>query len=479
MERFVRRLLGLTWEQLSPETLEAAKLTLIDSLGALVFGNREAENLAYASRVGGQEAGQFAVIGTPYRLPLKEAAFVNGCGSVATEMDEGNQWSKGHPAAHVVPTLLTYAQRREACDGRRFLLALIGGYEAASRFGRATTLLPAAHAHGTWGIMGAAASCLLLEEPASRADERTFLEGLRLSASFALPTLWSAALQGALVRNAYMGHAIEMAVRTAELLQAGYRAPEETVDYVYGQVLGTGFDAELLAGDVDGHEGDASGFESSDAGPEPTRVWDIERNYFKPYAFCRYSHAPIDAFGELIERHGLKMENIREVEVSTYSRAATLNNRAPRNVLSAKFSIPYALAVRIATGRADQDSFAPSLLTSREVLDFASRVTVVRSEKLEADYPTVMPAVVRITTGSGEVLESRCDIAAGGPGRPLGRADIERKFRALTAKAFAPETQTQILSWIGDLEKQDNVNDLIELCTPEGGLLSGEGRQIV
>lgn len=440
MKELVQRLTGLSRDQMKKETIEAAKLTLIDTLGAQIFGNLEKENISYAERVGAEETGKYAVLGTHYLLSAREAAFVNGCGAVATEMDEGNQWSKGHPAAHVIPTLLTYVQGMDNCTGPEFLIALIGGYEASSRFGRATALLPEAHAHGTWGVMGAAASAMLL----ARTGESLFLEGLKLGASFALPTLWSAALEGALVRNAYMGHAVQSGVRIPLLLDSGFRAPEGTVEYIYGRVLGTEFDAAVLN--------------------EP-QGWDIERNYFKPYAFCRYAHAPIDAFGTLIDKHRVQAGDIHKIEVLTYRRAATLDNKAPQNVLSAKFSIPYALAVRFYTGRADQDSFADSLLENKEIRKFAECVEVRYLAELEAVYPAIMPAVIKVTLNNGELLEHRCDMASGGPGVPLGRMQIEDKFRELSRKVLTPERQEAILQYIWDLENQNHLPDLIKLCT--------------
>ncbi|MBW4079811.1 MmgE/PrpD family protein [Paenibacillus sp. S150] len=439
LKELVKRVTGLSWEQLEKRTADAAKLTLIDTLGAQIFGNLEQENISYAERVSAEEAGKYAVLGTHYLLTAREAAFVNGCGAVATEMDEGNQWSKGHPAAHVIPTLLTYVQGMKNCTGREFLLALIGGYEASSRFGRATTLLPEAHAHGTWGVMGSAASAMLL----AGTEESRFFEGVKLGASFALPTLWSAALEGSLVRNAYMGHTVQSGVRIPLLLNSGFRSPNGTVEYIFGRVLGTAFDFAVLN--------------------EP-EGWDIERNYFKPYAFCRYAHAPIDAFGALLDEHGLEAGDIAKVEVLTYNRAATLDNKAPQNVLSAKFSIPYALAVRICTGNADQNSFTDPLLENRDIRRFAECVEVRGSEELEAVYPSAMPAIVRITQSNGQLHESRCDMAAGGPGVPLTRRQIEDKFRALSRKALVPERQEAILQYIWDLENRNHLSELIELC---------------
>lgn len=432
------------WEDMEPSAVRAAKYTLLDSLGALLFGNQEKEVQQLSQMTSGVSPGAYRILGTEWTTGLYEAAFINGCGSVATEMDEGNQWSKGHPAAHIIPAMLTYAQRMDTCTGEHFLLSLITGYEACSRFGRAMTLHPDAHAHGTWGVMGAAAAILLLEG----AKEEEWLEGVKLSASFAMPTMWNAALEGALVRNVYAGQASESGIRSLQLVRSGYRAPAQSVEYIFGSVLGSAFDREAMLADMG-------------------QRWEIERNYFKPYAFCRYAHAPLDAFASLLTEHSISRADIAQVEVRTYSRAATLSNQQPHNVLAAKFSIPYALAVRLWAGAADHTVFADRWLGNEEVRAFARKVTVQYDDELEKEYPSIMPAVVRIICTDGRVYEGRCDIAEGGPGKAFTHAALLAKFRALTANILSPARQDELIDFIENMEQKTELAPLFALCVPD------------
>ncbi len=431
------------WEDFKEETITAAKLVLCDTLAAMVIGNQGKEIRRLSALSEKRERGIYSVVGTAVKTGVYSAAFLNGCGAVATEMDEGNQWSKGHPAAHVIPALLTLVQDGPECSGKQFLRTIITGYEACSRFGRATTLLPDAHAHGTWGVMGAAASIALLNE----ADPVEFVSCVRVSSHFALPTMWRSALEGALVRNAYAGHAAEMGIRSWDCTQMGITSPENAVDYVFGSVIGQRFDAvELL----------------SDLG----KNWDIQLNYFKPYAFCRYAHAPIDAFGKLIDRNRIQLKEIQRIEVKTYSRAATLNNKQPHNVLSAKFSIPYALAVRFYTGHADYQSFRDELLFNPDIRELAEKIEVIPSADLEKDYPSIMPAVVSLITTDGKYYEERCDMARGGITDPLTLDEIKRKFNDLTSVVYTTEQQEKIWDFIWHMEEQKSLAPLFECCQP-------------
>jgi 2-methylcitrate dehydratase PrpD len=436
-------LISTKWEDFAEETVAAAKMVLADTIAAMVLGNQGAEVKRLAAVSEKRDKGNFDVLGSTVQTGIYSAAFINGCGSVATEMDEGNQWSKGHPAAHVVPALLTSVQDKVECTGEQFLKALITGYEACSRFGRATTLLPDAHAHGTWGVMGSAAAVALLNE-ATQAD---FVSCVNVSSAFALPTMWVSALEGALVRNTYAGHAAEMGIRSWDLVNSGIAAAKRTIEYVFGSVVGQGFAPRELLIDLG-------------------KTWDIQLNYFKPYAFCRYAHAPIDAFGEIVEQQQIEAEAIEKIEVRTYHRAATLSNRCPHNVLSAKFSIPYALAVRFYTGKADYQSFKDEYLFDPNIRAFAEKVDVQASDELEKDYPTIMPASVTIHTNDGKSYESRCDMARGGITDRLTMDEMRRKFNDLTGAVYTSAQQDRIWNFIRQIEQQKSVAPLFELCRP-------------
>ncbi|MGO4887592.1 MmgE/PrpD family protein [Anaerobacillus sp. MEB173] len=441
MKSLATTLYRTNWEDYSKDTILAAKYVLLDTIAAMVAGIQQKESKQLLKSLEEDDSGTYHILGTRESTTLYNTALLHGAASVVTEMDEGNQYSKGHPAAHVVPAMLTYVQKKNEYSGQQFLSTLIKAYEACSRFGRATTLRPEAHAHGTWGIMGAAAATLLLED----VTKEEFEKGIQLSATFALPTLWNAALEGALVRNIYAGHAIEMGIKTLALLKSGHMAPTKNIEYVFSTVIGSNFDeSSLVRSDDD--------------------LWDIEQNYFKPYAFCRYAHAPIDAFGAVIKKHQLSPSKISKVNVHTYSRAATLKNKDYTNILSAKFSIPYALSIWLKTEKVDQTIFTDELLHDLEIRDFASKVDVVTSSELEKDYPKVMPAVVEVIDTSGNTYTERIDIAKGGPNQKLTTIDLEEKFCRLTDGVYIKQQQKEIINWILNMEEKKDINELITLC---------------
>ena len=64
-------------------------------------------------------------------------AFLDGTAGTMLEIDEGNQYARGHPGIHVVPALMAATRLRDA-SGAAFLRALVLGYEIGARIGMAS-----------------------------------------------------------------------------------------------------------------------------------------------------------------------------------------------------------------------------------------------------------------------------------------------------------------------------------------------------
>jgi 2-methylcitrate dehydratase PrpD len=143
----------LRFADLPAEVAQRSRLALLDCIGAISAGSQEPEVQSLATRMTAREGtGDAPVIGSPLGARPGTAAFLNGTAGTSLELDEGNQYARGHPAIHVVPALLAAPRG----DGAALLTALAVGYEFGSRVGIASKLNVAMHPHGTWGTLGAA-----------------------------------------------------------------------------------------------------------------------------------------------------------------------------------------------------------------------------------------------------------------------------------------------------------------------------------
>ena len=144
------------FDALPTSTVAAAKLVLLDTLGAIVAGSAMPENGRLAQLAAARAPhGAATVLGHRGKSDAFWAALTNATAGVALEVDEGSRLGGGHPAIHVVPGALAVAEERRL-DGRRLLEAIVAGYEVGSRIGGATTARANVHSHGTWGTISTA-----------------------------------------------------------------------------------------------------------------------------------------------------------------------------------------------------------------------------------------------------------------------------------------------------------------------------------
>lgn len=98
-------------------TVNASKLVLLDTIGAIVAGSALPENTRLAHMAARRAPhGGARLLGHPLKADPLLATFTNATAGVALEIDEGNRLGGGHPAIHVIPAALAVAEEMRA-DG--------------------------------------------------------------------------------------------------------------------------------------------------------------------------------------------------------------------------------------------------------------------------------------------------------------------------------------------------------------------------
>lgn len=421
---------------------ESAKKVFLDTIGAMLMGIGEEEQQHLIGNYSSINQGSYQLLKSKYRFDLLSAAFLSGVTSVAVELDEGNQWSKGHPAVHVMPVLLLYAQQNPFYSGEQFLKDLIRAYEATTYFGRITSLKKELHAHGTWGVLGAATAYAL----AQNASVKELDSVLEIASTFASPTKWEAALEGSGIRNVYVGESLEGGIKAWYIMKSNFYAPKGNMKYVFSNILGNSFDDQLEEND---------------------EFFAIERNYYKQHAFCRYAHVPLETFQQLVVNQNINADQIEKVTVQTYERAATLERKVTENSLSSKFSIPFALASWYFLKRTDHQIFQEKKYLDTTIRLLAQKIEVIHDPKLDENYPDIMPAIVSILLKDGTKYEHRLNNALGGPEEHLYYEDIENKFMQNTTSILSKDVQLKIIEFVRNLEKKQSVKDIFDIVNRE------------
>lgn len=398
------------FEALPAEVVERARLVLLDCIGVIAAGMQEPELRTLAARLAASAgSGPVPVIGGSRRAPPGIAAFLNGTAGTTLELDEGNQYSRGHPAIHVVPAALATLAAGQDGAGEALLRAIVLGYEIGARIGIASRLRVAMHPHGTWGVVGAATAAALLDG----ADEDGLAEVANVASSLGLSTSRRTMLEGATVRNSYAGFANQLGLQAWDLVAAGFAGEADGIGTVYDGIAADGFDPAAMT--------EALG----------TR-WEIARNYFKRHAACRYTHGALDALAAITARTGpLDPAAIEAMEVDTYVWAAQLDHPAPPTMLAAKFSLPFALATSVVNGAATVPAFRAAALDVPASRSLAARVTVREDLALTAQLPGLRPARLLIRMRDGGEHRAEVTTNRGDTEDPYSPDEVVAKFHEM------------------------------------------------
>jgi 2-methylcitrate dehydratase PrpD len=449
---YLTRLAGLAagtrFDRLSAATVAAARAVTLDTLGAILAGSRLTENARLADLAADRSGSRAAtLVGHGRKAEPMLAALANGTAGVSLEMDEGNRWGGGHPAIHVLPATLAIAEEL-GVDGRRFIEALVAGYEVTSRLGGASQVLPNVHSHGTWGTAGAAVAVASLRGH----DAAAIRTVINLATSMSPANSWQPCFEGATIRNLYPGRSNLQGILATHVLECGYTAVHDAPSDLYGTILGDRFDSDAV---VDGVTAE-----------DRVAVYRIERNYFKFHACCLYNHPVLDAMHSLVHGQDFSAHDVQRIRVTSLPFVTRMADPSPGNMLAAKFSVPYAVAAAVVKGTTDISAFKDAVREDSRVRQLAARVEVSGDDTMSLrgghDRPT---ARVSVELSDGRVLTREAAIVRGDSANPRPHYELEAKFRALASDALDAARVNAVVEMVARLEHLAEIRDLTALLT--------------
>ena len=432
---------------LDPAVTERAKLIIADCVAAILGGIVETEVKQLVEQRSGEPCAtrKIPLIGPAAFADRAQAAFIHGLAGTVLEMDEGHQFAKGHPGIHVFPALLAAAQSellQQPVSGREFITAFVTGYDIAARIGNAARIRPSMHPHGTWGVMGAASAIGTL----LHYNSEQHCELLNIASSLTTASSRKTMLEGGTVRNAYAGLSNQMGHLAIDLLQSGFSGERDGIGSVFGAVISDGLDPDLLT-------------------EELGQRFEVMRNYFKLHACCRYNHAALDCLVALMEAHPelADSDTIEAIDVVSYNLAAELDDPRPRNMLAAKFSIPFAMATTLVHKNSKVMSFAGAALSNQATAKLAEKVTVTEDPAMTALLPDFRPAQVTIKQKNGKSFSHSVKTNRGDWQDPYSAEELKEKFYSLAERSLSPEQSATLYDGLMKLDSAPDVSAVFRL----------------
>jgi len=435
---------ALKYDDLPQRTREVARIALLDTLGAGLYGFNTPwtqKLLSWVQRGGqGNEARTWNA-GTA-TLRSTDAALVNGVAVHAFELDDYHN-AKLHCGAAVIPAALAVAERLDS-NGRDLLTAIVAGYEVMIRSSLA--LNPSAarlrgwHLTGVVGPFGAAAACAVLLK--LNAEETAWALGL---AGTQGAGLWAFNADGSMSKRLHPGKAAHSGVLAAELAQLGFSGPTSIYEFEDGGVLkafSDHADKALLTRDLG-------------------RVYHIDNNSIKPYCCCGSTHAYIDAALALRKKLGAPWDTSRKVRVGTCKVVDVQCgfDYVPGSVLNAQMSLRYAVAVALLEGAALPAQFTDDKLCDPLIIAVAAAIELVADPELDKLYPKDFAGWVAVEHHG---RQERIDILnpTGSIHAPINAAGITEKFRGIN-----PSLDTDAIAGVALAIEKHSARTLLNLLT--------------
>ncbi len=375
---------------------------------------------------GAQDAGPCCLIGGGRADPAGAAFAHGGLGNIL-EMDDVDNRAVLHPGTTVIPAALAAGQGANA-TGRALLDAIVRGYEAVIRIGRAVGPGHYRFFHNTatcgpFGAAAAVASVLGLEASATAS-------ALGLAGTTA-GGLWRTRHEPqSLAKQIHAARAARDGLESADLAQRGVCGPLAILEGEQGffQALCPDATPDAVDADVDA-------------------PWAIHAVSFKFWPACRHVHAAIDAAQALRAEIGPDLACARGFVVETYPAAVTFCDKPdPRTSLEAKFSFQHAVAVMVRRGALELDDFEPAAIADPATAALRARVAVMASPDYGARYPLAYGSGVRATLADGRLVRRDVACASGDPGTFSGDLRLEAKLAMLMqAGGRAPRDGALIL----------------------------------
>ena len=424
------------FDNLPNAAIERARRVIVDTIAAIAAGSVEPEVVALTTRMATQE-GPSSVIGAGRRTQPTTAAFLNGTSGTFLELDEGNQFSRGHPGVHALPSALAVAEDQRA-SGQDFLTAIVLGYEIGARIGIAAKILPTMHPHGTWGTVGSAiAVAKLMGANASQVREL-----INIASTLGLATSRQTMLQGGTVRNTFAGFSGQIGIMAWDMLESGFTGEADGLTTIWGKVISTEWLPEEMTNELGSR-------------------YEIARNYFKRHACCRYNHGTLDAMAMIDKQHGgLRAEEVDRVRVETYSLAAELSDRTPKNTLAGKFSVPFAVASTLINQSSGVESFTWEKIRDPAIQAFADKVEVLEDPVLTAMMPDFRPSRVTVRLHDGTELSAEAKTNRGDTEDPYDDDELDRKYAELSGRVWGTTVANSVYDHCFAIDRLTDVNEL-------------------
>ncbi len=353
--------------------------------------------------------------GGAQKLPLAQAAMVNGFQMHALEFDCVHEGAVVHAMSAVLPALFGWAERDGNISGEALLRAVIAGIDVAATLGLCSRAPMRFFRPANCSGFGAVAGLALL----AGLDETQTRDALGIYYGQCAGTM-QAHIEATPQLAMQMGFAARSAVTAVELARRGMPGPRAPISGPFGYFA-------LFDGMADPAPFDELG-----------QAWRICELSHKPFPSGRATHGGIDGLQRLIAAHGITAAHVRAGRFLVPPLTHRLVGRPPQDGMTiayARLCLSFVAAVCLRHGTVGLDDFTLTALADPETGALAHRLAVIVDGN--PDPNALAPVRVELDLADGRTVAAEVGDVLGSPANPLSPEGARAKFAACWRSAPA------------------------------------------
>ncbi|MDD5702385.1 MAG: MmgE/PrpD family protein [Dehalococcoidales bacterium] len=447
-QALARNIVNTRFEDISKETIEATKRSILDTLGVMLPPTTLVSTCEIVYELMAEAGGktESTLIGFGGKAPCWVAAFVNGSLTHAIDFDDcvGLENPVTHPTGSCFPAALATAERVSHSDGRDLITAVAlsndlnirmsstpkGNVLSDYPFFQITTF-------GVFSATVAAGKLLGLSE-----DQMINALGLALNRVSGV----TKGLFGSDLRAIRDGFSNREGLLCSLLASKGMNSCKDAIEIFFNVYYQDNINLKVLTADLGNH------FRGSEVG-------------FKLWPSCHVTHTFIQSVLDAITKYDLKPDNVEDIVIHGNKMAEDLFfpaeiKQKPTTSITAKAAIPFIIGVVLKHRSVEIAHFLPDSLKDPEILAIARKVRF----QLDSDLGTFASRVA-IKTQDGQIYSAATEILRGNIRNPLSTDELIAKFKdcaRYSKKPLSANTLDKLVDSVLNLEK---VKDIREITT--------------
>ncbi len=442
-EALARYAVEFRYEDLPAAVVHETKRKLIDTLGC-AMGAFNAEPCRIARAIARRSMGDppARILGTQEKSTPEQAAFANGAMVRCQDYNDSYLSSASCHPSDAWSAVLATADSMHA-DGKAVIAGGALAYEVSCNF---ADVMPREQGWDNvfYDVVGSALGSAkvmglnqeqMVHALAFAVVPNITLEQTRLGEL----SMWKGCAGANAARNG---------VFAAMLAHEGMTGPQDVIEGKWGlwNLLGCRFEWAPFGGR---------------GGP-----YSIAQTHLKYYPGVVHAQSPISAALELHRQ--VRVDDIETIVIETYWVARRYINGDsslwhPTTSETADHSIPYLVAAALKDGDITAATLTEDRIHDPELLGLMKKMSVRENPQFEAAYPAGWQCRIGITTKTGARKSAHVNFFKGHVKAPLTDAEVDAKFRTLTAETLEPRQADAILAKLWRLDELADIGEVLAL----------------